>query len=96
MDISKLVNTFLIKRRSILPGKPERKEEHPEKERWLTRKLFHRIGLFRPATSHGMLNMPRYQPCPKCRGDSKRDRKTPRGAWYRCTRCKDNFFEGRK
>ncbi len=82
----------IFKRKSILP---EEKEEPLEEQRWLSRKLFRRIGLWGSATSIGMLAMPRYQPCPKCRGGSKRGRKTPRGAWYKCTRCKEDFFEGR-
>ena len=37
-------------------------------------------------TSHGMLNMPKFQLCPECNHPAKRDHKTQMGAAYYC-RC---------
>lgn len=31
-------------------------------------------------------NMPKYQPCPTCNANSKRDKKTLGGAHYNCTK----------
>ena len=36
-------------------------------------------------TSHGGLNMPKYQPCPKCHDGSERERKIEDGAFYICS-----------
>jgi len=41
-------------------------------------------------TSLGGLNMPKYQPCPKCRAGAKRRFKTDFGASYLC-RCGNSF-----
>ena len=45
-------------------------------------------------SSRGGLNMPRYQPCPKCRGGAKRRFKTDFGASYLC-RCGRSFAVSR-
>lgn len=37
-------------------------------------------------------NMPRYQPCPECHGDSPRGVKVAAGAMYTCTSCHLQFF----
>jgi len=37
-------------------------------------------------------NMPKRQPCPECAGWRKRARKTVAGAFYKCTRCPEEFF----
>ena len=37
-------------------------------------------------SSHGGPTMPKYQPCPNCYGDSKRNYKTEDGAFYKCVK----------
>ena len=37
-------------------------------------------------TRYGGPTMPKYQPCPKCHGDSKRDCKTEDGVLYKCVK----------
>lgn len=74
--------------------------------RELLKKLFRRSKKEKPAerkprrwwefpfrltdTSRGGLNMPKYQPCPKCRAGAKRRFKTDFGANYSC-RCGNSF-----
>ena len=43
--------------------------------------------------THVFLNMPKFQPCEKCRAKSKRQEKTTGGAYYRC-RTHAEFFVG--
>ena len=45
-------------------------------------------------TDRGGLNMPKFQPCPKCRAWAKRRFKTELGASYSC-RCKTTFAVSR-
>ena len=37
-------------------------------------------------------DMPKYQPCPKCKKGCKRTKKTIGGATYYCIKCKETFF----
>lgn len=46
-------------------------------------------------TGHGGSNMPEYQPCPKCRGRSKRESKTMGGANYHCNKHGSFFVRAR-
>jgi len=68
-----------------------RESERLKQERWLSKKLFHRIGKVIPVSSEG-LNMPKSQPCPLGHGLKPRVSKTSGGANYYCKQCKSEFF----
>lgn len=48
-----------------------------------SRKLFRQIGRL-VSPSRGGLNMPKFQPCPQCRGKARRVTKTMGGGNYKC------------
>ena len=73
----------------------QEKSEHLKQERWLSKKLFHRIGRV-VTTKQEEVNMPKFQTCPKCHGRSKRVDKVEDGSNYRCKHCKETFFVRRK
>ena len=39
------------------------------------------------------LNMPKRQPCPICKSDIPQARNVVEGAFYKCTKCRIQFFQ---
>lgn len=48
------------------------------------------------STRRGGPNMPKFQPCPQCHGQAKRESKTVGGDYYWCIKCGVAFFVNRR
>lgn len=82
------IKAMVSKISALLPHRSG-SEPAPERNIKLERKLGKEIARGRGrgvSTAQGGPNMPKSQPCPKCHGKAKRDRKTVGGAFYDCPR----------